>query len=539
MKRYLGLALWLVGTTTVYAQDSTATSDAPAEAAPEAEAAPPAAASSPPAAADAPARPRAAPQVGIAPGTPQTGTLLLAPALQSSPTETPSDGNWHFELKGFMRAPFRLGLGPGAKAAPEAGQGTKLHSPPYIPDGAFTDWRYTNNLSGPWAELRFLFSNGRVTGNVIIAAYNITDGGYRNLQAQLGINQAFVTLDETDLFGSNGGLIWNVGVFQNAYGAAGRYDAGKYDTYLFGRTHVAGETLTGFYHFNDSLTLTLEHRIGAKLEVAPLVSGLPEPQPAYLPYPGPVQQGTQLVHHAHALFSIGDQLHIGAHYMTTWTDDARLASERDGRITSVGFDAKLIDSRFGDAYVGYARMTTRTPLRVGEGLEALHSIAGWNLRDNFFGQMSTGSGTIDTVLFQYVLSVSRLLRYPEPFWGQGPDIVVSLFGMYNHVSSTDPSPMFTGARDKLKWGADATYTLLSALGVSLRFDRVQPDMADNTQAFSALSPRIILRSQFVTHEQLVLQYTRYFYGANTKPGWPAGSYDPDPDAFMISALMWW
>lgn len=44
-------------------------------------------------------------------------------------------------------------------------------------------------------------------------------------------------------------------------GAAGRYDAGKYDTYLFGRTHVAGETLTGFYHFNDTLTLTLEHGI--------------------------------------------------------------------------------------------------------------------------------------------------------------------------------------------------------------------------------------------------------------------------------------
>src|SRR5256885_16798449 len=97
----------------------------------------------------------------------------------------------------------------------------------------------------------------------------------------------------------------------------------------------------------------------------------------------------------HALFSIANQLHFGAHYMTTWTDDERLMSERDGRITTWGLDAKLIDSRYGDAYLGYGRLISKTPLRVGEGLEVLHSIAGWNLRDNYFGQTSTGSGTFD------------------------------------------------------------------------------------------------------------------------------------------------
>lgn len=497
---------------------------------------PPTAATPQPSAAE-PERPRAAPQIGIAPGTPQTGSLLVAGPPEAAPTETPRDGNWRFDFKGFLRAPMRLGIGSGADAAPEAGMGSKLHAPPYIPDGTFTDWRYTNNSSSPWVETRFLYGNGRVTGNVIIAAYNITDGGYRNLQAQLGINQAFITLDEADLFGPRGGLVWNVGVFQNAYGAAGRYDAGKYDTYLIGRTHVAGETLTAFYNFTDDLTLTLEHGIGAKLEIAPFVSGLPDPYPAFLPYPGPVQQGTQLVHHVHAMFSVGAQLRFGAHYMTTWTDDARLATEKDGRITSVGLDAKLIDHRFGDAYLGYARMTSKTPLRLGDGLEMLHSIAGWNLRDNFFGQMSTGSGTVDTILFQYTLSLARLLRYPEPFSGQGPDIVLGLFGMYNHVSSTDP--MFVGGHDKLKWGVDATYTMLSFLGAGVRFDRVQPDMADSTQAFSAFTPRIILRSTFVTHEQLILQYTHYFYGSAVSPGYPNASLRPDADAFMISAIMWW
>lgn len=481
-------------------------------------------------------RRRSASQVGIAPGTAQTGTVLLSAPPEATVSDGPSDGSWRFDFHGFLRAPLRLGLGSGDDAAPEAGSGMKLHSPPQVPDGTFTDWRYTNNVPGPWVELRFVYGNQRVTGNVMIAAYNITDGGYRNLQSQLGIDQAFVTIDEADLFEERGGLVWNVGVFQNRYGAAGRYDAGKYETYLFGRTHVAGETLTAFYNFSDDLALTFEHGIGAKLQVPPLVSGLPEPNPAYLPYAGPVQQGTQLVHHAHLLMTYGE-LQFGAHYLTTWTDDARLATEVDGRITVAGGDIKMIDSHYGDAYLGFSRLSTETPLRVGEGLEVLHSISGWNLRDNFFGQGSAGTGTVDTVLMQYTLSLARLLRYPEPFWGQGPDVLLSVFGMYNHVKSDDPA--FAGASDKLKWGADVTYTPLGFLGVSARYDSVQPDLDDSTLSFHVLSPKIILRSEFVTHEQVVLQYSRYLYGDDVMPAWPTASLPPDKDVFTVSAIMWW
>jgi hypothetical protein len=455
-------------------------------------------------------------------------------------------GEWKFDFHGFLRAPLRLGVGSGVGAgfAPEAGQGAKWHSPPQIPDGTFTDWRYTNNSPGPWAELRFSYGNTRVTGNVLIAAYNLTDGGYRNLQSQLGINQAFVTLNEADLLGDKGGLLWNVGVFQNRYGAAGRYDAGKYETYLFGRTHVAGETLTGFYNLAPDWTLTLEHGIGAKLEAPPANTGLPDPTPPYLPYAGPVQQGTQLVHHAHVALSYEDTVQLGGHYLTTWTDDARLASEIDGRITVAGADLRLTGSRFGDGYVGYSHVSSRTPLRVGEGLELLHSLAGWNLRDNFFGPGASGSGTIDTVLWQYSFSFARFLRHPEPFWGQGPDIVVAVFGMYNHVASDDM--MFMGPSNKLKWGGDATYTPLGFLGIGLRYDRVQPDLDNSSPArhelspFHALSPKVILRSEFVGHEQIVIQYTRYFFdGGPVSPAYPTGSLAPDKDAFFIAAIMWW
>jgi hypothetical protein len=479
---------------------------------------------------------RSAPQIGITPGTAQTGTLDLSAPPEATLSATPAVSDWKFDFHGFLRAPMRLGLGSGKSAAPAAGQGSKWHSPPYVPDGTFTDWRYTNNAPGPWAELRFSYGNTRVTGNVLIAAYNQTDGGYRNLQSQLGINQAFITLNEADLLNEKGGLIWNVGVFQNRYGGAGRYDAGKYETYLFGRTHVAGETLTGFYNLTPSWTVTIEHGVGAKLESPPANIGLP-PDAVFLPYGGPVQQGTQLVHHAHIALSHEDMVQLGGHYLTTWTDDARLASEVDGRITVAGADLRLTASRFGDGYIGYSHLSSRTPLRVGEGLEVLHSLAGWNLRDNFFGPNANASGTIDTVLWQYTFSFARFMRYPEQFWGQGPDVVLAFFGMYNHVASDDKN--FTLASNKLKFGGDATYTPLGFLGIGVRVDEVEPDLDNSTLSFWQLSPKIILRSEFVGHEQFVLQYTHYFNNKNVVPAWPAGSLAADKDAFMIAAIMWW
>ncbi len=36
-----------------------------------------------------------------------------------------------------------------------------------------------------------------------------------------------------------------MGSFWDKYGMSGKYDAGKYDVYLFGRTHTMGETISG------------------------------------------------------------------------------------------------------------------------------------------------------------------------------------------------------------------------------------------------------------------------------------------------------
>lgn len=487
-----------------------------------------------------PARRRRGSGLGIDPGRAQTGDLLVGEADQPVFVESESTEDWNFEFHGFLRVPARVGFGNAGTTNTEDPDSLpgKLHVPPQIPDGTFTDWQYTGNLPGPWTELRFSYGNSRVTANVQLGAYNVTDAGYRNLQGQLGINQAFITIDGSDLFGSEGGLIWTVGGFSNRYGAAGKYDAGKYDTYLFGRTHVAGETLTLFYDVTEDWRVTFEHGVGVKLEPPVLVSGLPDAP--YLPYAGPVEPGSTLLHHAHVGATYDEAVTFALHYLTSWTDDARLADEVDGRITTVGAEVKLDAGIYGQGFLGYSRLTSRDPLRVDGAIEVLHSLAGWSLRDNYFGtgaDAPDGNGTIDTILWQYSYSFATLMHHPNDFWGQSPDLIASFFGMINMIDGTDPE--FDAPETKLKMGGELTYTPLSWLGVSGRYDLVQPNMDESDESFHAISPKLILRTDFLAHEQVILQYTRYIYGNEVRNAWPNEGLLPDDDVVMLSAIIWW
>ena len=76
--------------------------------------------------------------------------------------------------------------------------------------------------------------------------------------------------------------------------------------------------------------------------------------------------------------------------------------------------------------------------------------------------------------------------------------------------------------------------------------------SDSTSNFSVFSPRIILRSNFVTHEQILFQYSRYFYGSNAavasfpyNGGCAAYPYNvagqavgADKNAFTMAAIIW-
>jgi hypothetical protein len=474
-----------------------------------------------------------APSLGLPPQAAQTGDLIV-PITAPEWAQQPTSDDARLQFHGFFRAPAHISLG---HLDPSMSSETQIHSPVQVPNATYTQWDFTNTVWGPWTELDFSYGTPNVSATVIVAAWNLTDASYADTQAQLGINQAFLTLRPPKL-GDSTRLVWIVGAFSNRYGGSGKYDAGKYETYVIGRTHVAGETLGGTTQLGHDLALVYEHGIGAKLDVVPYFD---PPYPPGTTYPGPVPQATTLLHHAHVGLAHAHDLTLGLHYLKAWTQDARESMSAsmtmpDASLQILGSDLRLDGGVYGEGYVGYSHLTAAHVLPLADAIEVLHSDGGWELRDNFFGPNSDGTGTIDSVLAQYTFSIATLLRSPEPFWGQGPDVLLSAFGMFNHVRSTDP--MFDN-KNKLKYGFEATYVPLKWFALSSRFDMVNPDMSDAEQSFAVLSPRLIFRSSFVSHEQIVLGYSRYFYGSKVVPSYPYANLTPDRDLFQASAVMWW
>ena len=537
------------------------------------------------------------------------------PPQSASPTIIMGE-TWKFGYHGYFRAPMRFSfdhhqvtqfetdsdgravIGADGNVVEKAPfKDWQINTVPKVPDANYIDWKTTNSLSGPWGEMIFSFGNDIAVANVQLASYTIADGAWRLLQSQLGINSAYVTLNFPRAFGARGGLFWNVGVFDNRYGSAGRYDAGKYDTYIFGRTHQVGETLTAKLDLTDHLVLILEHGFGGNSDVLPgNPKQLYDPNNEgntyqWIPYSSIWGQNPAMIHHAHAgvlfhTFPLFRELYINFHFMHAFTnsedgddtDTPRLNTPYhlpEGKKLVLGGEVKANGAVFGDAYFGYSLTQTDGLVRMPDVLESLHSIEGWNMLKNFYGDQTLtdtntrpesrnsdpnpGTGNIHTIAWQYMFSLSRVLYYLQgkDFWGQGPDLQFTVWGLLNVV---DPAKelrpyLKRWAEKKLKVGGEVMYTPLQYLGVGFRVDRVMPDLdydiddveynrssVQSYAPFTVLTPKILLRTNFLTHEEVNISYCRYLWDGARYEVRAASPYErtnADRNAVQLSVNIWW
>jgi hypothetical protein len=290
--------------------------------------------------------------------------------------------------------------------------------------------------------------------------------------------------------------------------------------------------------------------------------------PSWQPYPGnKVQQGTNVLAHLHAGAVLGGIWTLQGHYIGSFVKDGRWnvgttggtsgTYPIDGSVPGYGYiqvaglDLKLDGGWRGDGYIGYSHVKAKNALTINDSIEVLHSQGGWQLAQNYFPD---GNGSIDSIAAQYTFSLAAFMMRPRPFWGQAADLTIRGFGMYNKVSGTTG-----GATDvsKLKYGLDTIYSFMPMLAAGLRLDVVNPNMSDSGSTFMVFSPKLIFRSEFVTHEMIVLQYSYYHYGsAYTDPTksdgvmpWPFGQFGtlstaklgmtPDQHVVTLYASMWW
>jgi hypothetical protein len=481
--------------------------------------------------------------LGLAPGAPQISALPggVTPAFGQ---RSQMSDDWRFDIHGFVLTPLRAGIGRREHAA--AGQKlTTLHAPPRIPE-RYESFEHTGVIPGPWVQLNFNYGNDRVTSTVVVAArtVNVADS-YFNPPDHIGINDAFLTfrLPYSDKAAFN----VDVGAFANSYGNMGEYDLGRYGTPLLFRVGGVGATARGDFLL-DSLKLTAEVGLKGQLNKTPV--GV---EPAGWNGFSDPNVGTSFAVHAHVLGYLMKKAAIGLHFTRAFVQDDRAASlpqNPDGAVTVLGFDTRLTLGKFGHFYAGFGQTFAKTARSVSSVIRVLNAPGGPGLMAEYLGPNSNnGTGSLTTVGAQYDLSIGHLMRLDEGTVGDGPDLTASVFGIFTNIKSDDKSrdaqnkPLWDGV-SKFKYGGELSYSLLSWLAASVRYDRVVAnlDVSDKTSAI--VSPRLIFHSDWVAQDQVVLQYSHWWNGSQTTvfEGYPAvrdPSVTPDGDAIVLSASMWW
>ena len=490
-------------------------------------------------------------------------SLAASPVTRGGNESAEASKEWKTDFHGYFRVPFRFGVG--SRPAPQTGDTdnqseatnatlapgqskTTFHAP-LIPDGQYLSWQSTSHNRSDWAEMFFGIGNSWAKATIGLQGYNFTDVSFNDPQTQYGIGQAYVTL-APDLGYENMRLSLKVGAYQDKYGSAGKYDAGEYDTYLFGRTHAMGETLRADYDINEAWGLWAEEGVGGK-----------RPDPSSFN-----NARFTMLAHGHVGVNKGNDMQFSAHMLYSWAQEedrpydvgkettgyaSSLADAKDGNMWVAGADARFDLGKFGYLYGGYSHVGANNALVVGRALEVIHASGGGEYQlgivDNYFGPSchaaaapmtprtsalvgpadvpapigcSAGTGSVDTVLAQYEFSLTNFLQMNEEggqkFWGEGSDFKVALYGMLNKVKSdyrpTDKT--IWGPTDgnlKVKYGADIQYHATPSITAAVRVDRLQPNKDVPEESFSIISPRIVLTSNWVTREQLTFQYSRYLY----------------------------
>jgi hypothetical protein len=453
-------------------------------------------------------------------------------------------GGWGFGFHGYFRAPFRMGIatrdpsqrtGLGSIIAPQADPAGDPRTPlvgnpiipppgsrksvlnpdgtynsyvardydpaeaykkttihvPQIPDDQYLTWQHTNHNSTDWSELFFSVGNSIAEGTVSVEGYNFTQTSYTDPETQFGVAQGYATI-KPELPWDNVRIIAKVGAHWGRYGMAGRYDAGEYDTYLFGRTKVMGAL------------------VREQLQVGKIRLAFEEGFGGHKPHPSKYNTAKfTLLGHGHAFLEYKGTM-VGLHYLHAWAQEEDRDGQGcpgpggvsdatgypstnstctqvwgapygggvgpvypvgsvsgygefgdgadgnvwlpDGSMDIMGPELKIETGTFGLFYFGYSMIKAKNALTVGPAVEVLHSNGGGEfglgVTNNFLdnpqcnaakGECSSGgNGTVHNLSFQYEFSYMNLkkgLESGERFWGEGRDFIWKLYGLLSMVKS--------------------------------------------------------------------------------------------------------
>lgn len=488
------------------------------------------------------------PALGLDPTTPQIATLPggVTPAFGQ---RSLSEGEWRFDFHGLITAPLTIGIGNRPMPTPDQ-SGTTLHTPPAVPDDLET-FSHTGVVPTTYAQLNFSEGTSVVQANMsILARQANASTSFLEPASQLGVNDLFVSiLPKTQRLRTE--IL--VGAFTARYGSPGEYDEGRYGTPLIARINGVGQRVSLRAPFGRFVLLAEEGVVGQSNKAGATVT--PD---VWNDFANP-NEGTSFVAHGHLGVHGFGLATLGLHFLHAWSQDDRAnnvingmmtadASTPDAKLDQFAGDLRITAGRFGHLYGAGSYTIAKHVTTLSRIISILNTRGGPGLITNYLGPNSNGNGNIAVIGGQYEISVGKLISYPVPFSGDGPDLYLSAFAMVVHVNSDDkffdPNFRYYDGVTKWKAGFEGTYSFLPWLAASLRYDKVTPDTQDDRYGFAVVSPRVIFRTDWQATDQIVLQYSHWFDGGRTliRVGDPPVeniNWVPDKDMISLSASMWW
>ena len=495
---------------------------------------------------------RQLPSLSLSPYAPQ----MYWPSLGVTPSfgsRAPEPG-FRFDFHGYMSMPLRVGVGSRPNAGPGQNSIT-LHGDPVLPGSSFGWFEQTPTAPWPYAMGTFVMTNDVVTATLSLGAWNIgesmTASTYFQNPAQQWFAQAF--LDYQPKIDSPITFKIRAGAYPERYGYMAQYDLGAYPSPFIAYIRGIGTTATVVFPFEYDLDLKLEAGFKGDINHPP-TDLTPSPSNNY----ASAAQGSTFAGHAHAALTYKQVATFTLHYVgafeqddrrdgfddpsTTQTNEATDAA--DGRLQTLGADLTVNGGRFGYLYLGTVKTDFHNVEHMNDLVQVLNTGSGKLLMQRYLGQEGHGNGSLTMVGGQYTLSLGTLLRYPSEFYGEGPDLLVSVFGVFANTTSDDPT--YDG-KQMFKYGTEVTYSFLPWLAVAGRIDHVVPDTRDMGQSFAVFAPKLVFRNDWLGSWRggtLTLEYAAYALGNHVIVNGdtrlmnnPSGR--PDSQMFAIFATLSW
>jgi hypothetical protein len=418
------------------------------------------------------------------------------------------DDGWKINFNGYARMGVRTN---GDFSQPRS---------PYLVDDKYylSGFAYTRVNETEWAELFFSAQKDKTRLVAGFFSSQFSDWSEIRNEAQWGV--AIVFVDQGFELGDYH-LDLRTGMFWERFGYVPAYD-----TYMFGRTHIAGARLN---LRRGPLSLKLGY--GAHAEVVRQNMG-------YTPM---------------AWTSLGYQARnweVNAYGLGTWAHFKQEAKniDEEGSLLVYGLDARVVSPSWAALYLAIAEYKADKVEYLADSFELLHSTGGRGLVQSYLGKNSDeGTGAIKAFSFDLDLLAHKQVRALK-------DVRLHFFGMAAQVFSRQESNEPAKNRDErvyFKWGAETVYRFNTSSSVNpfiaFRYDRVILDLDHESMSFRLFTPRVGISP--TRGLDIFVSYSRYAYGENIRFDSEQLNYlqnannpdvlVPDEEVVKIQAQMFW